>query len=118
MQIVNARTGGVVLRDARWCRSAWCRFRGLMLRRDLPEEEGLLFDFGRESVGMTSIHMLFCFFDIAAIWLDSEMHVVDAKLAKPWRPYYASQAPARYLIEARPAVLERVQVGDELSIVA
>jgi len=41
--------------------------------------------------------------------------VVDAKLAKPWRPYYAPARPARYLIEAPPSLLERVTVGERLT---
>lgn len=85
-----------------------------MLRRSLPETEGLLFVYRRESIAETTIHMLFMFFSIAAIWIDSEGTVVDAKLARPWRPVYAPAKPARYMIEARPVVLERVKVGDHL----
>jgi uncharacterized membrane protein (UPF0127 family) len=58
--------------------------------------------------------MLFMFFSIAAVWMDNEGRVVDAKLAKPWRPIYAPARPARYMIEARPVVLDRVKVGDRL----
>lgn len=85
------------------------------MRRSLPEDEGLLFDFRRESVVATSIHMFFVFFAIAAVWLDDRGYVVDARLAKPWRPLYAPGKPARYLIEARPSLLDRVQAGDELT---
>ena len=55
------------------------------------------------------------FFAIAAVWLDNEGRVVDARIARPWRPYYAPSKPARYLIEARPSLLERVKVGDQLA---
>lgn len=112
--IRNASTGQVVLERVKWCQSFWCHFRGLMLRRSLPETEGLLFVYRRESIAETTIHMLFMFFSIAAIWIDSEGTVVDAKLARPWRPVYAPAKPARYMIEARPVVLERVKVGDHL----
>jgi len=47
--------------------------------------------------------MFFVFFAIAAVWLDDGGNVVDAKLARPWRPFYKPVKPARYLIEARPA---------------
>jgi len=40
--------------------------------------------------------------------------VVGAVLARPWRPYYAPRAPACYLIEAAPALLDRVALGDRL----
>jgi uncharacterized membrane protein (UPF0127 family) len=111
----KADTGEVVLARARWCQDFWCHFRGLMLRRTLPDDEGLFFVFRRQNVAETSIHMFFMFFAIAAVWIDEEGVVVDKKLAKPWRPAYLPAKPARYLIEARPLVLERVNVGDRLT---
>ena len=113
--IRQSSTGDVVLSRAKWCASFLCHLRGLMFRRSLPADEGLLFVYDRQSISGTTIHMFFVFFSIAAIWLDDDGHVVDAKLAKPWRPFYAPAQPARYLIEARPALLERVQVGDQLT---
>ncbi len=112
--IRQASTGEVVLARARWCQSAWCRGRGLMFRRHLAEDEGLLFVYRRASIGGAAIHMFFVFFPIAAVWLDEEGRVISATLARPWRPFYAPGAPARYLIEARPALLGRVAVGDQL----
>jgi uncharacterized membrane protein (UPF0127 family) len=111
----NADSGAVVLPRAKWCTSYWDRLRGLMLRRDLPEDEGLIFVYGRESKLDTSIHMLFMFFAIATVWLDKNGKVVDKVLAKPWRPAYASRTPAQYVVEARPSLLDRVQIGDRLS---
>ncbi len=111
----NASTGSVVLARAKWCRSFWCHFWGLMLRRNLPDDEALLFVFRRENTSQSSIHMFFMFFSIAAVWMDNQGCVVDAKLAKPWRPAYFPAKPARYLIEARPSLLERVKVGDRLN---
>ncbi len=63
----------------------------------------------------TSIHMLFMFFAIATVWLDKNGVVVDKVLAKPWRLAYAPHKPAQYFIEARPSLLDRVQIGDRLS---
>ncbi len=111
----NVQTGNVVLERARWCQSFWLRLRGLMFRFSLPEDEGLIFVYGRESRMDTSIHMFFMAFDIAAVWLDKNGQVVDKQLAKVWRPYYASRQPAQYVIEGRPSLLDRVTVGDRLS---
>ena len=111
----NETTGKVVLARARWCQSFWLRLRGLMFRFNLPDDEGLIFVYGRESRMDTSIHMFFMAFDIAAIWLDKNGQVVDKQVAKVWRPYYASRRPAQYVIEGRPALLDRVNVGDRLS---
>lgn len=113
--IRNAATGKTVLARAKWCASAWCRFRGLQLRFSLPEDEGLLFVYNGESIAATAIHMFFVFMSIGVVWLDASGKVVDKKLAKPWRPYYAPRSRAQYFIEARPSILERVNTGDILN---
>lgn len=112
--IRRAESGEVVLARATPADTFFRRWRGLMLRRRLAEDEGLLFTFHRENRGESAIHMFFVGFPIAAVWLDARGVVVDAKLAKPWRPYYAPTRPARYLIEAPPSLLGRVAVGDRL----
>ncbi|NWG16640.1 MAG: DUF192 domain-containing protein [Chloroflexi bacterium] len=110
----NARTGQVVLARVRLCDTFWSRFRGLQFVRHLPEAEGLLFVTGSESRANTTIHMFFMFFSIGVVWLDASGEVVDKCLAKPWRPAYAPKAPAQYFVEARPGVLDRIQIGDKL----
>ena len=113
--IRRVETGEVVLPNATMADTFFKRWRGLMLRRRLAEDEGLLFTFRRENRSESSIHMFFVGFPIAAVWLDKQGVVVDAKLAKPWRPYYAPARAARYLSEAPPSLLERVTVGERLA---
>jgi len=110
----NTETGEVVLERAKWCASYWCHFRGLQLKFQLPSNQGLIFVTGGESRSQTAIHMFFVFFSIAVVWLDASGKVVDKKLAKPWRPYYAPSKPAQYYVEANVELLERVNVGDML----
>jgi uncharacterized membrane protein (UPF0127 family) len=112
--VVLQPSGEVLLTAARWCESAACRFLGLQFRRGLGPQEGLLLAHPRESTLGSSIHMFFVFFPIAAIWINTQGVVTSAQLARPWRPYYASPAPARYVLEARPELLTRVRVGDRL----
>lgn len=100
------------------CDTYLCRLRGLMFRRALPSDEGLLFIEPTESRVATSIHMFFVFFSIGVIWIAADGTVVDAKLAKPFRPYYASQKPAKYYLEGPPALLDWVRIGEKLSIEA
>ncbi len=114
-RVLCQEDGQVLLARVRWCASHWCKFRGLMLRRDLPPDEGLLFTYTRESRLDTSIHMLFMRFPIAVVWMDAEGTVVDAALAKPWRLVYAPRQPAQYVVEASPLLLDRVKIGDHLT---
>jgi hypothetical protein len=115
--VKNRTQGTVVLARVKWCDSFFCRLRGLTFRRDLAADEGVLLVESSSSVAATSIHMFFVFFPIAAIWLDDAFRVVDKKLAQPFRPFYAARAPARYVLEAVPHVLDQVAIGDELDIV-
>jgi uncharacterized membrane protein (UPF0127 family) len=80
----------------------------------LPDDEGLLFVTGSENRANTTIHMFFMFFSIGVVWLDASGKVVDKCFAKPWRPAYAPRSPAQYFVEAKPAILDKVQIGDML----
>ena len=99
---------------ARRCDSFACRLRGLAFRRQIGDEEGLLFVEPAESRLGTSIHMFFVFFAIGVVWLDKDGAVVDTVVAQPFRPYYAPRAPAQYFLEGPPALVEWVRVGERL----
>lgn len=114
MAVWNETQGKQVLGRARRCASLPCRLRGLTFRRTLDANEGLLLVGRRESRTDAAIHMFFVFFPIAAVWLDRNGSVVDAKLARPFRPFYAPTAPARDVLEGPPSLLDRVAVGDQL----
>jgi uncharacterized membrane protein (UPF0127 family) len=103
-----------ILGQAQKCSSYLCRLRGLTFRRCLDQDEGLWLVGQRESRVDAAIHMLFVFFPIAAIWLDQNGRVVDAKLALPFRPYYGPRDPAKDILEGPPSLLEKVRVGDRL----
>lgn len=114
LALSNETSGETLARRLRLCATFWARGRGLMFRRRLGEGEALLFDEGRESTLGASIHMFFVFFPIAVIWLDAGRRVVDMRLARPFRPYYAPARPARYFIEGAPALLGQVRAGDHM----
>ena len=114
MRLLNASTNSVLLSNVTWCASFLCRLRGLMFRAALAEGEGLLLVERRDSRLDTAIHMFFMRFPIGVVWLDAGFRVVDTCLARPWRPYYAPRAPARYTLETSPALLDKIAIGDEL----
>lgn len=114
MVLVNERTGQVIARRVTRCDTFLKRGRGLMFRRALPDDEAYLFVEARESVALTSIHMLFVFFPIAVFWLDNGQTVVHKTLARPFRLYYAPARPARYFVECPPAALDKARIGDRL----
>jgi uncharacterized membrane protein (UPF0127 family) len=112
--LVNRTTAETLARSVFQCDTFWRRLRGLMLRPRLTTDEAYLFTFPSESAAAASVHMMFVFFPIALVWLDRCQRVVDTRLARPFRLWYAPRRPAKYLIEGAPELLDLVKVGDEL----
>ena len=109
----NATRGERLQWAVRRCASFLCRLRGLTFRRGIGGD--LLLLVGRsEGRVETAIHMLFVFFPIAAVWLDGQGVVVDARLARPFRPLYVPRAAARDVLEGPPELLGELSVGDKL----
>jgi len=113
-RIIHAESGRVLVEEARWCNGFASKLRGFLFRRALANGEGLVLVERRDSRLSTSIHMLFVFLDLGVIWVNGEGEIVDTVRARSWRLSYTSQAPARYVIEARPDVLDQVAVGDHV----
>ncbi len=113
MKVRNAQ-GQMLLQRVTWCATFGSKLRGLMFRRAIAADEGLVLAETRSSIAATSIHMFFVPFDIAAIWLNENFEVVHQARAKAWRPYYAAPKPARYVLEGPPALLDRITIGEVL----
>jgi uncharacterized membrane protein (UPF0127 family) len=86
--------------------------RGFTFRSRLSHDEGLVLVGRRDSRLDSSIHMLFVSFDLAVIWINSEMQVVDKVLARSWRLAYFSKKPARYVLEIHSDRWEEYDIGD------
>ena len=114
VNIVQQNQEHPLVSSARWCSGWWCKLRGLQFRRKLEPGEALILVGGSDSTTGSSIHMLFVFFPIAAIWINSKGTVTHTALAKPWRLYYGSKQPAQYVLEGEPKLLESVKVRDKI----
>lgn len=101
---------------AGYCNSYLCQLRGLTFRRQIARDEGLLLVQRHDSRLEASIHMLFCFTDLAVIWIDSSLMVVDKVLAKVWRLAYFPARPAKYILEIHPERLEDFEIGDRIKL--
>lgn len=102
---------------AQLAKSFFSKFRGLMFRRFLPKDHGLLIDEGTESRLNTSIHMFFMYFDIAVVWIGQDLKVVDCRLAIKGHPAYFPVAPARYVLELNTENLSNFHIGDQLKFI-
>lgn len=114
----NATQGTPLIERVRRADSFGLRLRGLTFRRRLGPDEGLLLVGSRSSRADAAIHMFFVFFPIGVLWLDAEGHVVDKVIARPFRPFYAPKAPALYVLECQPEVIDKIEVGEQIRFVA
>ena len=114
-QILHTNSGRVLIPRAKWCDGFLSKLRGFTWRRYLSPSDGLVLVNNKEDRLNSAIHMFFVFFDLGVIWVDAQGVVVDKVLAKPWRPHYAPQKPAQYVIEGHPNILNQLQIGDTLT---
>lgn len=109
--IFNTSTCRVVCERAEIANRPLTRMRGLLGRQKLAPGEGLLL------TPSPSIHTAFMRFDIDALFLDGEMHVLHiASGLRPWRA--AGKRHARSVLELRAGEAARVgvQLGDRLAL--
>jgi uncharacterized membrane protein (UPF0127 family) len=99
---------------AHYCDSFFCRLRGLMFRRSIPQNWGLLLVQGSDSRLDAAIHMLAMWIDLGIVWINSKGMVVDTRYARRWRPAYLPANPARYILEMNVAHLGDFTVGDQI----
>lgn len=106
--LINQADGHSVVQKLLVAESVRERMRGLLGRKNLPEDTGLLIRPCR------SIHMWFMRFPIDAAFLDRELRVL--KIARGLRPWRIAWAPGktRCVLETAEGVLAGVNTGDRL----
>lgn len=94
------------------------QMKGLMFRKNLPEDQGMLFVFNQD--GFHGIWMMNMSFPIDIIWIDDGKKVVDVfRDAQPCRllcPNYKPKEKARYVLEVNANFTEKhgVKIGSDL----
>jgi len=102
---------------AGYCESFMCRLKGLMFRKGIPDDWGLLLVQGSESVVNSAIHMFFVPFDLGIVWINNQHEIVDVAVAKRWIGLKSPRKPARYILEVTPARMSEFHNGDKLEFV-
>jgi uncharacterized membrane protein (UPF0127 family) len=101
--------GTIVCERCLLAETALTRMRGLLGRRELPSEEGILLK------PASSVHMAFMRFAIDAVFLDRDLRVVKiAADLRPWRMAAARGAKSCLEIAAGEAARRGLSVGDRL----
>ncbi len=98
----------------KYCDTFLCRLRGLTFTSEIAPVSGLLLVQKTDSRLDAAIHMLGVSYDLAVIWINSSMKVVDKVLAKSWHLSYAPKEPAQYVLEIHPDRLGEFKIGDRV----
>jgi uncharacterized membrane protein (UPF0127 family) len=111
--VVNVTQGTIIGRNIGRADNLWTRFRGLMLRAGLAEDEGLFI------VPCSSIHMFLMRFALDVVYLDKELKVVKTvPNLKPWRISFGGQGksmlelPVGAIARSRTRTVDRIAVGE------
>jgi uncharacterized membrane protein (UPF0127 family) len=107
----SSSTKGV---KVQYCDTFLSKGLGLMFRKNLPVDEGIMLANQRSSRIDAGIHMFFMHFDITVLWLDQNLVVVDKALARKWRPVYLPKRPAQFIIELHQDQFDRYHIGEGL----
>lgn len=86
------------------------RFKGLMLRRNIETNEGLLLK------KCNSIHTFFMRFTIDVAYLDKDFLVIDKETLKPWRVGKILKG-VKHVFETGENSLDMINKGDKLNII-
>jgi len=114
VKIINLTNHDTIPILAAYCESFVCQLRGLMFRKNLPDGEGLLLVQKGDSRMDASIHMMFMWIDLAVIWINSDLEVVDKVLARRWKLAYVPQKAAKYVLETGVSHLKDYNIGDKV----
>lgn len=85
---------------------------GLMFRKKLEQNKGLLIKF---FPGSSSVHSFFMRFPIDLIFISKDLRVVDLKTLKPWR-IYSPKKRSELVLEVNEGVIKEkgIEIGDLL----
>lgn len=121
MKIKNISNRKLIASDIEEARTSFQKSKGLMWRKNLPDDYGMLFDFGKDR--KEGFWMLFMKIPIDMIFINSGKEIVDIKHSikhmslnpLTWRIYYPKK-PARWVLEMKAGSMKRLKtkIGDNL----
>lgn len=115
MPLINSSSGKTIYEKARPAKGFYGKFKGLMFESRKNFDYALVFDMIAESRLGSSIHMLFVFFPIDAVFLDSKKQVVDIALnLRPFALSFVPKKPAKFIIELPAGKTQGIKLGDKL----
>lgn len=113
LQLINKSKNNLIVKNLFLANSFWSRMKGLMWKKDLTEDEGLVL------VPCNSVHSMFMRFPIDLLFLSREFKVIKIiERFKPWRATPIIR-DCYQIVELKAGVVSKkgVSVKDELEII-
>lgn len=106
--LINQADGSIVVKQLILAESVVDRMQGLLGRKQLPADTGMLIRPCR------SIHMWFMRFPIDVAFLDADLHVL--RIIRNLQPWQLAWGPRKThsVLETAAGVLKSLNIGDEL----
>jgi uncharacterized membrane protein (UPF0127 family) len=113
---VEILNGNIILASkAKYLEHFLPKLKGLMFTLPLRKGKGIILVAPGEGILETMIHMLFVFYPLDIVWLDSNYEVVDfRKMIMPFTPFVAPNKPAKYVLELSHGSIKHIKIGDKL----
>ena len=108
----------IIADEVKHYKSFFSKAKGLMFTMPLRKGQAIILEAKKESISKTTIHMLFVFYSIDIVWLNSNKEVVDIKeSATPFIPWIAPKKAAKYIIELPRGTAKQIKLGDRLAFI-
>ena len=112
--LFNKTKNKKIIENVKFANNSFLRFKGLMFESKDNFDYALVFDFPNETKIGASLHMMFVFFPIDVLFLNSEKQVIDKTTMTPWQFNYTPKKPAKYVVEMPKGKENVVLIGDYL----
>lgn len=90
--------------------------KGLMFSKKLKSSHSVLLKFPKEKI--YPIHMLFVFFPIDAVWINSKHQIVHIKRnIKPFTPHINPKTKANYILETNKNATKNLKLKHKLTFI-
>jgi uncharacterized membrane protein (UPF0127 family) len=109
-RIVNETTGELVTANAEIADNLWSRFWGLMGRRQIADDHGLLIE------PCSSIHTMFMRFTIDVVFMDRDRRILKVATVPPFRASLAGGTKSVLELRAGRSEELSLKVGQQLRI--
>ena len=112
--LINSTSGKRIIQKTKTANTVFTRFKGLMFEKKENFDYGLIFELAKEGRINSSVHMLFVFFPIDIVFLNSQKIVVDKATLNPWKLNYTPKKSAKYFVELPNGIGNKIKSGEKL----